>query len=1211
MKKKKNLIVLISLSLLLVLGAVATILYIKGDGDLLSKLASSDTFNKGEYIKPDYEVDGVLDEEIWKKAPCITFGNPETEEDEVTFRYHYGERGITASFVVTDPNICYAANAIDNSQIYKLSDAVFLYFDVENDGQITPQTDDFKVCIAADGRLAIAKGSGSSWIYTNESIDYQVVVDGELNKSDGGAADKSWTTELFIPYKTYGIDKDAVMGMMLEWDDSNTPSGSALRHVWYNGGNAATILPELFHPIDKNGLAFAAPEGWVPSMGRFVEDGTSGMMADDVRAVAYYTAEKMQNGAGTVEATFDLTKTDDFFSVPRFSGLLLGVEEVGETEIPGWEAKNQYGMFISNSKDNPQLVVASIRLDEEGKVTYKQIAGGSILDALPNFLEDKVCTVKAAKNDGWIEIYIKDEEGKDYHLYDVYDIEAINGDYVGVRTAVKGFVVRDVKVTTDAPDAPNPYKGNDVKIYNGLLQKLDGNTFCARTAGTTATFGSLRNKYGTKELKTITTSLYFPERPSKPEDKIKGFLLNYNPEDQSYLILDYRHGESKGKEWEEDWRVYIRQRKSDGWGDVEMVMSAEANTTYDFRITPIENAKGATEVYVEYKKSTDTEWKSTYCKKDAWVMSGSEYGVQTAVGNMKFGAMKQVDLGYTRLDDNRYETVSGMFFGRTDGGARVMTGHSIAVDKSINLANKDSYMIHSSYQIVPDKKDSIKGIMFNYNEQNGSYFILDYRYIKEAYRLYVRQYDGKKWANTCVCEAELTENAWYDFNIHVMNGENTTTLVVEYKTGADAYKRTSTIFDFAMPGRKVGYYSTASNGLQFGEITTGSTSYIGAESTPYQLKSGAFIKTDSGVQAATSKNLLIDRSAKLSGKDSYAIEASYQIVPDKTTSFKGIVFNYKESDGSYFIMDYRYIERLGQYYLSVRGFDGKSWDTITPWTGIAVLEENAWYDFRINVMNGKNTTTVVLEYKTGSAGYQCASHIFDTAMKGRQVGYCSMAANDMPFGKIATTSTSYIGAEDAEYKLISGAFKRDGEKLVAATTSSLMLDRSLDFASKKNYTVNASYKIVPDKSGSIKGIVLNYDAKKGSYFVMDYRYIERLSKYYLSVRYYDGTKWEGIPSWTGIAELTENAWYDFEIDVNNKSASTEIVLKYKKSADTIYKSAKHTFSVSTSGRGVGYCADSSDVNVMQFKKITEVKSSESGATWPEEWVNRKRNLRNK
>ena len=126
---------------------------------------------------------------------------------------------------------------------------------------------------------------------------------------------------------------------------------------------------------------------------------------------------------------------------------------------------------------------------------------------------------------------------------------------------------------------------------------------------------------------------------------------------------------------------------------------------------------------------------------------------------------------------------------------------------------------------------------------------------------------------------------------------------------------------------------------------------------------------------------------------------------------------------------------------------------------------------------------------------------------------------------------------------------------------------------------------------------------------MDFRYIERLSKYYLSVRYFNGTSWETIPSWTGIAELTENAWYDFQIDVNNKSTATEIALKYKKNTETKYKSAKHIFEISTDGRGVGYCANSNDVNVMQFKKMTEVKSSESGATWPEEWGNRLKNLR--
>lgn len=1005
MKKKKIIVLTVALALLLIVGIVAIIFFKKGGAELLTKLASGDTFNKGEYIKPDYDVDGVLDEEIWKDAPCIAFGNSATETDEVTFRYYYGERGITASFVVADPTICYASNAIDNSQIYRLSDAVFLYLDVNNDGQITPQKDDVKFCIAADGRMAIAKGSGSNWVYTNESIDYQVVVDGELNKSDGGTVDKSWTVEMFIPYKTYGIDKEAIMGMMLEWDDSNTPSGAATRYIWYDGGNAATMLPEFFNPIDKNGLAFAAPESWVPSMGRFVEDGESGMIADDVRALAYYIGAKMESGAGTVEATFDLTQTDDFFSVSRFSGLLLGVEEVGETEKPGWEIKNQYGVFISNSETNPQLVVASIRIDEEGKVTYKQIAGGNILDALPEFTESKVCTVKVAKNDGWIEIYIKDENGKYQHLYDVYDIEPINGDYIGVRTAVKGFAVRDVKVTMDAPAAPNPYKGSDVTVYSGLLQKLNDNEFYARTAGTTATFGSLVNKYSVRSLKTITTSLALPERPDKPEDKIKGILLNYNPKDQSYLILDYRHGESNGKEWDEDWRIYIRQRKSDGWGDVAFVMNTEADTTYDFRITPIENEKGATEVLVEYKKSTDTEWQSTYCKKDAWVMSGSEYGIQTAIGDMRFGAFKQEDLAYTRLDTKRYETLSGMFFGRTKGGAQVITQHSMVLDKNINLANQSSYMLHTSFKVVPDQGNSIKGVIFNYDKDNGSYLVLDYRYVKEAYRLYVRQYDGTKWGDTKGYDVLLTEDAWYDFNIHVVNGKNTTSVVVEYKTGTADYTPVSRTFEFGMSGRSAGYYSTAANGMQFGELTAKETAYIGAEDTQYDTKTGVFFRINGGVEVGVKQSMMLDKTIDLSQQNYYTIGASFKAVADKTDSIKGIVFNYDEETGSYMVLDYRYVKEA--YRLYIRTYDGKKWSD--TWGCNVLLLENATYDFRISVINQANSTSVNIDYKTGSDKYQRVSHTFGYAMPGRKVGYYSTAANGMQFSTIEKLKSSEIG----------------------------------------------------------------------------------------------------------------------------------------------------------------------------------------------------------
>ena len=92
MKKKRKIILLIALLLLLLIGvAVAFFLSEKGE-EFLDKLASSDSFNQGKYIEPDYKVDGELSEEIWESAPCVTYGNPETETDEVTYRFHYGER---------------------------------------------------------------------------------------------------------------------------------------------------------------------------------------------------------------------------------------------------------------------------------------------------------------------------------------------------------------------------------------------------------------------------------------------------------------------------------------------------------------------------------------------------------------------------------------------------------------------------------------------------------------------------------------------------------------------------------------------------------------------------------------------------------------------------------------------------------------------------------------------------------------------------------------------------------------------------------------------------------------------------------------------------------------------------------------------------------------------------------------------------------------
>ncbi len=1001
--KKKPLIIASISALVLIAGIICTLIFSGLGREILSKIPSSDTFNKRKYISPDYNVDGKLNESIWKKAPCVKFGDVDKNDDEVEFRYYYGKRGITASFVVKDSSICYADNAINNSEIFTLSDAVFLSFDVKNDGGTELREDDIKVCVSADGRMAVAKGSGG-WVYSNDTIDYQVVVDGKLNKSDG-KKDVSWTVELFLPYETYGIDKDGIMGMMLEWDDSHSPAGRAVRHIWNGRTNAYTVMPEYFNPMDKNGLAFTAPDGWVPSMGRFVSDDKNQLVVEDVRALAYYTKEKMNNGCGTLEATVDASKADKLFSVSNFSGLLLGVKDVGETEKAGWETKDQYGIFISNSEKNPQLVVATIRM-VDGKAKYTQLASGDIVNALPNFAKDKVCTVKVAKNGGWMEIYLKDSNGKYQHLLDVYDVDPLDGDYIGVRAAVAGFAVRDIKISSDCPKPVNPYSGKGFTAYSGLVQKTGEGKFVARTAGTTATFGSLVNKYGTTNLKTLQTSLTLPERPSKPEDKIKGILLNYNDDDKSYLVLDYRHGESKGKEWDEDYRFYIRQRTPTGWGGVAYVGPADGNTTYDFRITPIENKKGATEFLIEYKKSTEQIWSSTYCKNDDFVMSGTEYGIQTSVGNQQFGEFQVKNLGYQALDEKIYDTVSGRFIGINGGGIKaISTGNNLVIDKSINLKGKSSYSIKSSYNIVQDKNNTIKGIVFNYDPSTGGYLILDYRYVKDAYRLYVRQFDGKKWGATQPLDVVLDVDAVYNFNINVSNGKNSVAFVIEYQKNGGVVQTCGKSFDFAMSGRNVGFNVSKANGMQFGKLSVGENSYIGIDDSRYDVVSGAFKKQSNVIVSAMKQSILVDKTINNKSNALYSFIGSFRIIPDKTDSIKGIIFNYDASNGSYLVLDYRYVKDA--YRLYVRQFDGKSWGVTVPCN--VILTENAIYNFAVDVVNQSEKTTVHIDYNDGTKDGKRIDINLDFAMTGRKVGYQTSANNNMQFGLLSNVVSSEIG----------------------------------------------------------------------------------------------------------------------------------------------------------------------------------------------------------
>ena len=233
---------------------------------------------------------------------------------------------------------------------------------------------------------------------------------------------------------------------------------------------------------------------------------------------------------------------------------------------------------------------------------------------------------------------------------------------------------------------------------------------------------------------------------------------------------------------------------------------------------------------------------ANYCKGNSWVMTGNEYGIYTEIGNQAFAEFSIVQSSYIGPNDPQYKLVQGSFM-RYGDGVKVTAGHSILLDKTIDLSSQSKYTIQTSYKIaekVSDTDAAIRGILFNYNEADGSYLILDHREVNGEYRLYVREYKGAEngaWtdAETWGVGTAVEVNAWYDFKINVENLSNQTKVIVSYKKQTEAYYTNALhIFNVAMAGRAVGYYSTSANNMEYGAIC------LTTETDGYSLKTGAY-----------------------------------------------------------------------------------------------------------------------------------------------------------------------------------------------------------------------------------------------------------------------------------------------------------------------------------------------------------------------------------
>lgn len=182
---------------------------------------------------------------------------------------------------------------------------------------------------------------------------------------------------------------------------------------------------------------------------------------------------------------------------------------------------------------------------------------------------------------------------------------------------------------------------------------------------------------------------------------------------------------------------------------------------------------------------------------------------------------------YIGMSDTAYTCVNGTFR-KTQNGVKAYGTDSILLENTVNRKGTDRYAVNTIYTVVADKSQSIKGIVLNYNEKDGSYLVMDYRYVNGAYRLYVRHYDGTDWSSDVWnCDVELEAGVEYQFNISVVNHTDNVTVSIDYKKGTDGFKQVSRTLPIAMKGRKAGYICTIANNLEFARLVDTHLAEIG------------------------------------------------------------------------------------------------------------------------------------------------------------------------------------------------------------------------------------------------------------------------------------------------------------------------------------------------------------------------------------------------
>ena len=374
----------------------------------------------GNLIVPDFEIDGVIDENDYANPSfTIEMGGVGTFQTRVKAMVVFGEVGLTVGFISQDK---YLASSTDYNDPYFVvnSDNIEFYIDTLNNKGKVAQSDDFAFLVNPEEFIEMRNGTGSYWSSWSGVVDYAVQVNGTINNDSD--IDIGWTCELFLPYVTFGFDKNSTISVAFGCRDKMTFDTYS---QWIGNGPDPQII-DTYLSLNKDGPIVETVEDLTINNGKF-EFENNEYVSMSTNSLGTFENRSIQEG--TLSIDMYLSTSASF----RDNGITL---QVNSDSRAFWERQGTSYYFLFMSKDG-NLILGE---------TYNGYWHAHNVCENPHIHLDNWNTFKVVMANSYFAIYLNDVFVFAHYLH-LQDLS------FGIRAGAAGVKYRNISTTSSTDGA--------------------------------------------------------------------------------------------------------------------------------------------------------------------------------------------------------------------------------------------------------------------------------------------------------------------------------------------------------------------------------------------------------------------------------------------------------------------------------------------------------------------------------------------------------------------------------------------------------------------------------------------------------------------------------------------------------------------------------------------------------------------------------------